>query len=218
MAHQVERVAVNVFFVRYFVFYLLVNCVLTLLSGFALVWKSKRQNAEMRYSFKASRGHEIDSKLEQHTFPEGGRFFFARIFPAKITSPRGNLDPSRDFFRKSICPRGKPPCECFRAEKVMGAGAFGGGGTPVAAVILGGYICGLGVPDDTTGFCGHADPPLVRRGGSPGNSSFHEGILGQRTYALTQKHHLRNEDDLSNSSSLSLSNQDQQPRSKWRRS
>ena len=81
----------------------------------------------MKYAFKASQRHEIDSKIEQHQFSRGG----GSCFPLKSVYPGGKSTIPGGIFLFCIFPGGKTPCECFQAETVVvGEGNRLGGGNP----------------------------------------------------------------------------------------
>ena len=89
------------------------------------MWREKNEYAQI--VFKASRRHEIDSKLEQRHLSRGGGIFF----PPKLDLPRGEIHDTRGDLFFFIHPGGKTPCECFQAEKVVGGGGIRlGGGEP----------------------------------------------------------------------------------------
>ena len=74
------------------------------------------ETPKMKYAFKASQRHKIDSKLQQHNFSG--------------STPGGNPRYPGGFFF-SIFPGGETPCECFQAENVVCVwGNRSGGGNP----------------------------------------------------------------------------------------
>ena len=76
----------------------------------------------MNYAFKASRRHEIDSKLEQHHFSGGGGIFS----PAKLDLPRGEIHDTRGNFSFHL-PRTENPVRMLPGRKGGGGGTVWGG-------------------------------------------------------------------------------------------
>ena len=86
-----------------------------------LMWRSINENGQMKYGFKASRRHEINSKLKQHHLcGGGGSSNFAEIDPRRGENheTRGNLF----FFH---LPRGENPVRMLPGGKGGGGGEGG---------------------------------------------------------------------------------------------